>query len=165
VSDGRAADAILGLIDAQLAEERARKGSLEARGLALITSSGAFVTVTLGIAALVDSKAGYSLPETAQDSLVLGAVFLLIAAVLGVMCNLPLDYDEPKPDSMQDRLREYGHLSLFEGQKAVADSQTASLKAARSKNGIKAGFQLAGALAQVAGMLSVAVAGIAILTH
>jgi hypothetical protein len=92
-------------ISEQLVEERARKTSLEARGLALITTSGAFTTLVLAIAALVGDD---DLPGLSRGLLVLSLAGFLGAAVMGVVVNLPADYKEPRADGLRESLTQYG---------------------------------------------------------
>lgn len=144
-------------VSEQLLEERARKTSLEARGLALITTSGAFTTLVLGIAALAG---GDNLPDVSRVLLILSLAAFLIAAVMGVVVNKPADYDEPSADSLRDTLARFGDRDRATGEKTVADSRLDVLKAARQRNETKAERLLWGAWAQIAALGSVAVAGI-----
>jgi len=72
-------------IRAQLAEERARKTSLESRGTVVLTSAGTLTTFLFGLAAFSKS-AGSSFQLTTHDSIALVAALgsLLAAASLGV---------------------------------------------------------------------------------
>lgn len=141
----------------QLAEERTRKTSLEARGLALITTSGAFTTLVLGVAALVGDG---DLPGSSRLLLVLSLAAFLVAAVFGVVVNKPSDYAEPSADSLEETLQRHGHRDRLTGQKAVASSRLDVLSAGRDRNKDKAAYLLAGAWAQIVAMSLVALAGI-----
>jgi hypothetical protein len=69
-----AGDAYTALIIEQLAEERSRKTSLEQRGISVITSSGALVTLLFGLAALTTKPQGYQVPDGATFSFILALV-------------------------------------------------------------------------------------------
>ncbi len=158
VEPAGAASAAFGeYISEQMVEERARKTSLEARGLALITTSGVFTTLVLGIAALVGDA---DLPRAARVLLVLSLATFLVAAVMGVVVNKPANYDEPSTASLLATLDEYGSRDLAVGQKAVAKSRLDVLGTARKRNDDKAGYLRAAAWAQIVAMGLVALAGI-----
>jgi hypothetical protein len=83
-----ASGVITSLVEEALAEEAARKESLERRGLAVVTTSGTLVTVILTIGGLRHS---------AQTSLTLGLVAGALASFVGaatggLLANLPQGY-------------------------------------------------------------------------
>jgi len=157
-ADDLAASAIGEFVAEQLAEERLNKTSLEARGLALITTSGAFTTLVLGIAALVGNG---RLPGTSRVLLVLSLAAFVLAAIMGVVVNMPADYDEPSAVSLRAVLKEHGEKDLLAGVRAVGNSRLDVLDTARSNNKAKACRLLFGAVAQTVAMALVAAAGIA----
>lgn len=156
-ADDLAASAIGEFVAEQLAEERLSKTSLEARGLALITTSGAFTTLVLGIAALVGEA---SLPAASRALLVLSLAVFVVAAVMGVVVNMPADYDEPSAESLRNVLSEHGERDLLTGVRAVGNSRLDVLETARNNNKTKACRLLIGAVAQIVAMALVAAAGI-----
>lgn len=152
---------LAGLIEDQLAEERLRKPSLEARGLALITSSGAFTTLVLALAALVQPE---TLPGPSRALLVAAAVAFLGAALTGAWVNAPAEYGEPKAVDLLDRTssnrwNEAGIMSA----RRVANSNAKSLQTARQRNDEKACRLSWGARAQMTGMALVGLAAIIVL--
>lgn len=159
-ADDLAAFAIGELVAEQLAEERVSKTSLEARGLALITTSSAFSTLVLGIAALVGDQ---SLPAASRSLLVLSLAAFVVAAIMGVVVNMPADYREPSAESLAAVLKEHGAQDLLTGIRAVGKSRLDVLETARSNNKTKACRLLIGAWAQMVAMALVAAAGIAAL--
>ncbi|MEU4574664.1 hypothetical protein [Nonomuraea sp. NPDC023979] len=76
------------LID-QLADERAKKNSFEQRGIAVISTSGTLVTITLGFVALATRTQTYVLGATVVVLLVVALAGLILAAVTGLVVNLP----------------------------------------------------------------------------
>lgn len=156
-ADDLAASAIGELVAEQLAEERVNKTSLEARGLALITTSGAFTTLVLGIAALVGDG---SLPGASRMLLVLSLLAFVVAATMGVVVNMPANYDEPRAASLKMTLKEHAGDDLLTGVRAVNNSRIDVLDTARSNNQTKACRLLIGAWAQVVAMFLVAGAGV-----
>ncbi|GLY70698.1 hypothetical protein [Amycolatopsis taiwanensis] len=77
------------LLTDQLADERAKKNSLEQRGIAVITTSGTLVTITLGFVALATRAQTYVLGATVVVLLVVALVGLVLAAAIGLIVNLP----------------------------------------------------------------------------
>lgn len=136
MTEDAGANAVVGAYIAEaLAEERLRKTSLEARGLALITTSGAFTTLVLGIAALV---APDELPVPARALLVVGLLCFLVAAIKGALVNKPEDYKEPKANNLSDVLDEVKTTSTASGERTVARSRLVVIEAARERNKDKA---------------------------
>ncbi|MGC0378277.1 hypothetical protein [Streptomyces sp. SAI-229] len=74
----------------QLAEERAKKASFETRGMAVISASGTLVGITTGAVALAASGRSVTFPGTAQRLLVAALVMLVLAAILGLLINVPV---------------------------------------------------------------------------
>jgi hypothetical protein len=84
------------LIACQLAEERGRKTSLEARGVTVITTSSTLATLLFALtAAGLTSARAFRLPDLAKLPLVLALCAFVAAAVLVLLTNVPLRYCEP----------------------------------------------------------------------
>jgi hypothetical protein len=136
---GRAGTAIGRLIDEQLAEERSRKTSLEARGLSVITTSGVLVTLILGFGGLVKGDKGLMLPGLAKFTLVGGLIVFVLAAAAGLYVNTPLAYVEVRAED----LRVWLEPRLWEAQSVggevrAAEARVEVLAAARALNDRKA---------------------------
>lgn len=76
------------LVD-QLADERAKKASLEQRGVAVISTSGALVTITLGFVALATRDGSPRLQSTVVLLLLTALAGLVAASAAGLLVNLP----------------------------------------------------------------------------
>ncbi len=83
------------LINDQLAEERARKESLEQRGFAVITSSGTTVTLLFALTTLVTRPDSFVLEGQAKGLLAGAAIAFSMAAFLAIFIQKPLQYQEP----------------------------------------------------------------------
>lgn len=88
------------LISDQLAEERTRKSSLEARGVTVITTSGTLATLLFALTAGLTSVASFKLPGGAKLPLLLALVAFIVAAVCGLTTNMPLKYREATPQGL-----------------------------------------------------------------
>lgn len=73
----------------QLADERAKKASLDQRGIAVISTAGTLVTITLGFVALAGQNDIDALPPTAMLLLVIALGLLVGASAGGLLINLP----------------------------------------------------------------------------
>ena len=143
----RAGTAIGQLIEEQLAEERERKASLEARGLSVITTSGVLVTLLLGFGALVSGDDDVVLPGVAEAVLIAGLVGFVGAAVAGLYTNSPVEYDEAEPEDLRAWLEpQLWESESVAGELRAAEARVEVLAAARRVNDRKA-LVLAGAIA------------------
>lgn len=82
------ADFIKSMLDA----EDSRKSSLEQRGIGVITTSGALVTLLFGLTATITSAKTFTLPPAARDWLTPAAILFVAAAAAGILVNVPLFY-------------------------------------------------------------------------
>jgi hypothetical protein len=79
------------LVNQELTQELARKSSLEARGITIVTASGLLVTLTFGFAAAVAKKATDIGVFTFPEKLALGIalIFFLVSSYFGLLTNSP----------------------------------------------------------------------------
>lgn len=136
--DQNAGAAYCQLITDQLAEERGRKASLEARGVTVITTSSTLATLLFALTAGLTAAATFKLPGPAKLPLVLALCAFATAAVLGLMTSIPLGYQEPTPSGLARLVDANFWTAPTEiGQLRVASAQVTALAAARSANGLK----------------------------
>lgn len=146
------------LVVETLAEERARKASVEQRGGHVITSSVAIAGALVGLAAFVPSFSLTALPVHSLWLFVVGLACLGLAAMLGLVTNWPLDYDEVDPDELQRLIEpQYWDAAGTIGQRRVAEVRVSVIAKARTRNGLKAtmltwamGMQIGGLILIVA---------------
>lgn len=148
-----AGEAFSAHIDSQLTEERATKSSLEARGAALITSSGAFVTLLAAGFALAFGQNPEAVPDPSRWFVMAAVVALLTASVAGVLANKPADYGETDADDMAVWLRDHWRSDAVAAAHRTAEAQLATLRTARARNADKATLVKTGAWAQAAAVL------------
>ncbi|MFJ9625110.1 hypothetical protein [Streptomyces sp. NPDC101181] len=70
-------------------DERARKASLEQRGIAVISSAGTLVAIVLGFLSLTSLGDAEHMPSVALGLLIGALVSLIAASALGLLINLP----------------------------------------------------------------------------
>jgi hypothetical protein len=136
--DPTAGTAYAQLIADQLAEERGRKASLEARGVTVITTSGTLATLLFALAAGLTSASKFRLPQAARLPLVLALCAFSVAAVLALLANIPLRYKEPTPRGLARLVAaRFWAATPDVGQLRVAEAQVIALAAARAANRLK----------------------------
>jgi hypothetical protein len=93
-------DVLTQLLVSELESERKKKDNLENRGLAIITTSGVLATLLLSLAAALVTLGEVDVTRVAMVSTIGAAGLFTLAAILGVIVNLPLRYDEIEPESL-----------------------------------------------------------------
>jgi hypothetical protein len=136
--DQNAGAAYSQLIVDQLAEERGRKVSLEARGVTVITTSSTLATLLFALTAGLTAAPAFKLPASARLPLVLALCAFAIAAAFALMTSIPLRYQEPTPRGLATLVDKNFWAAPPEiGQLRAAEAQVRTLAAARSANGLK----------------------------
>jgi len=153
-------------IKAQLDEERARKTSLEARGIGVVTSSSVLATLLFGLVTFTRgnvSQPHLVIGEPAITALIVGVALFAIAALLGLVANVPMDYSEASIKKLQERVvkAEWEKQDPVEAARYDAVLNVQVLDAARKLNGMKAWLVVIGIGAEALGAVSVAVAVVA----
>jgi hypothetical protein len=152
-------------LGAQLAEDRATKSSLEARGITVITTSGGLVTLLFGLVALATKEAAtYTLPEPASNLLILAALSLTAAGVCGLATNWALSYREATVQGMNELLQRNWDADQGQGQLDVAATVIDIISTSRKRNETKANLLRAALVLEIVGVLLVALAAIVVLT-
>jgi hypothetical protein len=90
----------------QVEAEESRKTSLETRGLSVITTSAALVTLLFGLAALTTSRKRFFQPHDVPGLMSLALLFFALAAGGGILTNLPLPYKNVKPLELRWAVRD-----------------------------------------------------------
>lgn len=148
---------------AQLTEERARKTSLEARGIGIVTSSGALATLLFGLAAFTRGTFNQlHIPITGAGkwALITAALLFAAAAVSGVLSNAPLPYEEALIPPLRSRVEETEWTAPDPIGAARRDARlnVDILESARKWNRVKAYLVLAGIVLEALAAIAVSVA-------
>lgn len=145
----------------QAAEEQ-RKTSLEQRGGALITTSGALVTLLFGLSAYVPQEARFPVGSGARTALLVAAGFLLLAAVLALTSTAPLPYGRLRVEDLD--LRTLTAEPAEKARQRVLLTTARLLEGTQRLNAVKAALVLAATLAEVLAAASIATS-LALLFH
>jgi hypothetical protein len=152
------------LISEQLETERNRKASLEQRGVMVITTAGALVTLLFALGALVSGTEDYTPPSIAKAFLLLALTFFLGASIAALGTNAVRNYSEADVDALQNLLNEQYWKGREEiGERRSAELRLTVLRTARSINEQKAKTLRTAMGAEVAAVVCVASAIAAIL--
>jgi hypothetical protein len=152
-----AGDAYGRLILEQLTEERARKGSIEQRGLAVVSTSAGLVTALLALAGLITKRNDFHLTVVSEVLLSAAALLLVAGAAAAVLTNVPRGYGEVSDEQLKEMTADDAwYQDSREGARLAADLRREVLAAARSQNQRKARWLLAGIALEVAATICVA---------
>lgn len=156
-SDGKSAgDAFSDFITEQLTEERASKTSLESRGISVITSSSALITLLLGVATLAAKlDQNKAIPTASSILMIVGLGAFLVAGAAGALSNAPGRYGEADPDSLATLLsRECWLSDRVDAEISTAMARLEILDDARTRNSRKAICLLVGFIAEVVSVVA-----------
>jgi len=152
------------LIRDALAEERARKDSLERRGVAMVSASAflsAFVLALLNFS--FDNIS--ALPRLERGAVWFAICGFVLAAGLGLVVNWPRGISEPKLkylETINDKSRWNNSPSLAAYRSG--QSRLLTIDAYRKTNGRKAGFLTAALAAETIAIVALAVLILALIT-
>lgn len=143
----------------QLDAEDKRKASFEQRGLAVVTTSGALVTLLFGLAALsTKAAATFELEDAAKLPLAIALVLFVLAAVFALLTNWPLNYHWVEPADVRKSVKQKPPPTEERALKDMALTRLAVLEVAREKNVLKARFLIVALSLEVLAVAAVAVA-------
>jgi hypothetical protein len=148
----------LAFISSLLASEESRKASLEARGIAVVTTSGALVSLLLGLVAAITGSKTFVIPASAYTPLFSGGVLFGIAAALGILTNVPFLYKSVKLASLRVATTDLWTDTPEDAELMVASTQIGLYASARASNSLKAIFVLIALVVEVAALIPIIIA-------
>lgn len=152
-------------IQDQIAEQEARKESIEKRGLAVITTTGTIVSLLFGLVAVLTGTDKYTLPSGAELWLGGALIAFVLAALAGIVTNMPLLYLAVEVPELRRLIDDFWSDEPEVAEKRVAATQLKVLTRAKSLNATK-GWILVGAIAiELAGIVFLALAIRVVLNH
>jgi hypothetical protein len=122
----------------ELERQIARKASFEQRGLAVITTAGALVTLLFGLAALSTNHETFMLPSTSKVLLLVALGFFIVAIGAALATNVPLVYQNVTPQGLSTAIESRWTESPSAARRTVARTQLKAISSARTVNGVKA---------------------------
>jgi hypothetical protein len=88
------------VVNNEFALEDSRRISVEQRGVAVVTSSGALATLMLGLAALVTKAADFKLKPFPLALLLIALALFMLAAARGILANQPVKHQRVDLDDL-----------------------------------------------------------------
>jgi hypothetical protein len=148
------------LVTTRLTEEEGRGRSLQARGLAVVTTSGTLVTLIFAIAQFaLRSKVVATVPSASRWLLTIATVTFVGAAVGGLLANLPRDIGRPSSSNIAEKIENEWSKQAAAAEKTVARDRVCQLQKLEGANDVAAWAVLAGLAAEV---LAIALAAAAV---
>lgn len=147
----------------QLDEERQRKNSLEARGIGIVTSSGALATLLFGLVAFTrgtNPQPHWDIGTPAKVALLIGVALFAFAALMGLAANFPGDYKEASVKKLRERVQSelWNKPDAVEAARYDAEVSVGTIDAARQINSAKAKAIRWGIAAEAGAAIAVALA-------
>jgi hypothetical protein len=163
VSDDDAGPVYAALVDEQLKQENDRKVSFEARGLAIITTSAALVSLLFGLSGVVTKSSSFELAGIPGIFLIVSASLFVVAAILGLASNWPMKYQQVEIENLRELTSErYWSGEGTVGKRRVAEVRVEILARARVLNVRKGNFVIVGILCEVLAVSALAISVVAI---
>jgi len=157
---GNAGQVYASLVATRLAEEEGRQGSLQTRGLAVVTTSGTLVTLIFIVAQFVfRGRVITTVPGASRWLLTIAAVAFVVAAIAGLWANIPRDVGRPKSNDIAQRIDSKWNESAASAEKTVAAARAHQLQKLEGVNDSAARAVLAGLAVEV---LAIALAAAAV---
>jgi hypothetical protein len=155
----------LAFIEAELKAERERRAAYDARGQALVTTSGALVTVLAGLAAVV--KAGTAVRVSPGTlAVVILALFLFVcAAACGIVAGWNRHYALARHGTLERMLNEHWTDDEVDARNNVATLHSLTVRTLRQANAFKAACVSVGLVAQVLALVALGASVILVLGH
>lgn len=141
-----------GHIAAQLAAERERRKNLDARGLAMTTTSAAFVGLTVGLATLVVGKDPV-VSAPAAVVVVLSLLAFVGAAVLGLVANAMREHEVTSGSTMVEMVTSHWTDDEVDARNQVAALDLSTVESLRTGSNSKAGTLRSAAVLQLVAVL------------
>ena len=142
----------------QLDGQDARKQSIEQRGITVITTSGTLVSLLFGLAAVLTGVQNYKLPSGAEHWLYAALVAFVVAAIGGIVTNLPLTYIGVRAADLRTAVKRKWNDKPEIAEQRVAATQVNVLDRAKQLNTIKAWVLFGGIVAELFAVVFLALA-------
>lgn len=150
-------DRYASFVERELAAERARRETLDGRGQAVVTTSGALVALLGAVGAFVIGRTGFVLPPGARPWLLVALGCFAGASLFGILVTLPFKYDVPSRKALAALVQ--AHLTDSEAKAlySIVKANVTTIVTLRRGNNIKVLLLLTALTGQLAAAASLAV--------
>jgi hypothetical protein len=143
----------------ELARQDTRQASFEQRGIAVVTTAGALVTLLFGLAAFSTATAnGTPLTHEEKVWLAVALGLFFVAALFALITNWPIKYAGPVMPDVVALLEATDENTVADAEHAVANVRAKIVTDAQKKNTRKSRLLIAALAFEVAAVACVAVA-------
>lgn len=151
-------EAFAAFIEGEVKAERDRRASLDARGLAVVTTSGSLTTLLAAVGAFVSARGGFGLPTGTIFPLTVTLVAFSLAAVCGLLASHNRQYDVADRTTLALMVGEKWPTSEVDARNVVADLNARTVDSLRRGNNKKATLLMAGLAFQLLALAALSVA-------
>lgn len=124
-------------IEAELKTEMERRASLDARGLGIVTSSTALITLMFSLSVLITGK-DYTFGVLGQGGVVVSLLLFIVAGVLGIAANQAREYEVTHEDTLYEMLGAHWTDDEVDARNTCAYRNVVSIQSLRRGNESKA---------------------------
>jgi hypothetical protein len=146
-------------------DQDARKESIERRGLAVVTTAGALVTLMFALVAAISQAKTFQLPTTAHGPLGFALGAFVLAAAGAIFTNMPLSYKNVGPEELGAFFLDHVDGPEVDEKVRISATQLGRFKASSRVNGFKAWVLVFAMVCELFAISGVAIAGYEILSH
>ena len=143
-------------VEQELKAERARRGTLDGRGQAVVTTSGALVALLSAVGAIVINRKGFVLPAVARYPLFSALSFFVIATFFGILVTINFKYEVASKETLS-KLRGHWADSDNVAMRNIVATNVMTIATLRRGNDKKATLLFVALFAQLGALLSLAV--------
>jgi hypothetical protein len=144
-------------VEQELQAERDRRATLDGRGQAIITTSGALVALVGAVGAFVINRNGFVLPADAHIPLLAALGLFVVSSFFGIVTTFNFKYDVASRETLAELVRTHltdpDQLALT----SIVGTNVTTIVTLRRGNNIKAWLLLIARIAQLGALLSLAV--------
>jgi hypothetical protein len=144
-------------VEQELKAERARRGTLDGRGQAVVTTSGALAALLTAVGAIVVNRKGFVLPVVARYPLVSALAFFVIAAFFGILVTINFKYEVASKKTLSKLPRGHWADSDNVAMRNIVATNVMTIATLRRGNDTKVTLLLVALFAQLGALLSLAV--------
>jgi hypothetical protein len=150
-------DAYSAFIESELSHEHDRRDKINSQSTAVVTSSGALLTLSAGIVAFLKGK-DYVPGSQVGWLFAVALVVYLGSAILGLLAGISRNYEVATSGTLDAMLRERWTDTEISAKNNVARLKLLSISSLRVGNNAKAKLLLAAVIVQVGAVVVLAVA-------
>lgn len=145
-------------VEQELRSERERRTTLDARGQAVVTTSGVLVTILSTVTAIAINRKVLIVPGPVRYSILSTLACFIIAVILGILATINFKYDVASKSTLMQLSREHSADSREIAERNIVATNVATILTLRKGNDRKATFLFTALFAQLAALLSLAIA-------